>query len=368
VKTGGVDDMGKTTVRDPNLAGLPEQREVTILDVAREARVSKSTVSRVLNASPHVASETRHRVLETVSRLDFRANVAARGLRTTRSFLVGLLVPAISNDVFSRIAEVIEEDLRHDGIGLVIASSGWNAAGEGLALESLRARRVDALVVSLVNDRDAHLTEVLGSITQPIVLLDREIRNVVADVILTDQQSAISKALEHLAALAHRSVGIATISADVRPGRQAVDAFQACVAELGLEPVAEIVVPYGRIDRRSGWEIAERMLAGGASAMLCCVPNTVTAGVLEYLDLHKVSVPDGISVIAFDESELASVKKPQLTVISRPIDDLAHSASRLVTSRLAAPDRPPRVEVVRMTLKVRGSTAVAPRLPVEVAG
>jgi LacI family transcriptional regulator len=356
--------MVKATMRHAQPPTNPEQRETTILDVAREARVSKSTVSRVLNASPNVASETRDRVLETVSRLDFRANAAARGLRTTRSFLVGLLVPAISNDVFSRIAEVIEEDLRRDGVGLVIASSGWNAAGEGLALESLRARRVDALVVSLVNDRDAHLTEVLASIAQPIVLLDRELPGVVADTVLTDQRGGIRRALEHLASLGHTSVGIATISTDVRPGRQAVEAFETFVAELGLEAVAEIVVPYGRIDRRSGWEIAERMLAGGATAILCCVPNSVTAGVLEYLDQHDLAVPDDASIIAFDESELASVKKPQLTVISRPIDDLAHSASRMVTSRLAAPDRNPRVEVVRMSLKVRGSTAAAPRIPV----
>src|SRR5580692_5082328 len=163
-----------------------ESRETTILDVAREAGVSKSTVSRVLNGSPHVAHQTRGRVLEIVSQLDFRANAAARGLRTTRSSLVGLLLPAIDNDVFSRVAEVIEEDLRLEGVGLVIVSSGWEAAGERLALESLRARRLDALVLSLVNDRDPHLAELLGAITRPIVLIDREIAGMRRDAALTD--------------------------------------------------------------------------------------------------------------------------------------------------------------------------------------
>ncbi len=106
-------------------------RETTILDVARDAGVSKSTVSRVLNGSPHVADETRDRVLEIVARLDFRANAAARGLRTTKSSLVGLLLPAINNDVFSRVAEVIEEDLRREGVGLVIVSSGWTRRASG---------------------------------------------------------------------------------------------------------------------------------------------------------------------------------------------------------------------------------------------
>jgi len=325
--------------------------------VAREAGVSKSTVSRVLNGSPHVAGETRDRVREIVARLDFRANAAARGLRTTKSSLVGLLLPAINNDVFSRVAEVIEEDLRREGVGLVIVSSGWDAEGERLALEALRARRVDALVLSIVNDRDARLAELLASIPRPIVLIDREIAGCARDTALTDLRSGVREALEHLAALGHRSVGIATISLDVLPGREVRSEFEASVARLGLNAASKLVVPYHRIDRRSGWEIAEHMLAAGASAILCCVPNTVTAGVLEYLDEHGVAIPRDLSIVAFDESELASVKKPQLTVIFRPIDDLARFASRMVASRLAEPELPPRVEVVRTSLRVRNSTA-----------
>jgi LacI family transcriptional regulator len=339
-----------------------ELREITIVDVAREARVSKSTVSRVLNGSPHVAMATRQRVLDTVLRLDFHANEAARGLRTTRSFLVGLLVPAISNDVFSRIADVLEEDLRREGVGMVIVSSGWDATGERLALESLRARRVDALAISLINDRDTGLAELLGSITRPIVLLDREIPGTAVDVVLTDQRSGIRQALQHLAELGHRSVGIATLSLDVRPGRQAFEAFRAFIGELGLVASAEIAVPYDRINRGSGRDIAERMRLTGSTSVLCCVPNTVTAGVLEYLDEHEVSVPGDLSIIAFDESELASVKRPHLTVISRPIDEIAHSASRMITSRLANPELEPRVEVVPTGLQVRTSTSAPPAL------
>ncbi len=332
-------------------------RDSTILDVAREAHVSKSTVSRVLNGSPHVAGGTRERVLAAVASLDFRANNAARGLRTTRSRLVGLLVPAISNDVFSKIAEVIEEDLRRSGIGLVIASSGWDVAGEQLSLESLRERSVDGLLVSLINEHEPGLSARLASFSRPVVLLDREVPGVFADVVLTDQRAGIERALEHLATLGHRMVGVATISQDVRPGREAISAFSDSVQRLGLVPAVEVVVPYHRIDRGSGWEIAEQIVDKRATAILCCVPNSVTAGVLEYLDNKGLRIPEDISLVAFDESELASVKRPQLTVISRPIDELALRAARMITSRLETPGRPPRTEGVRMTLKVQGSTA-----------
>jgi LacI family transcriptional regulator len=339
-----------------------DSRDLTILDVARAASVSKSTVSRVLNGSPHVAGSTRERVLEAVSKLDFRANNAARGLRTTRSRLIGLMVPAISNDVFSRIAEVIEENLRHSGVGLVIASSGWNGEGEQLSLESLRERSVDGLVVSLMNEHEPSVRERLASLSRPVVLLDREVPGLRADVVLTDQRAGIEQALEHLAELGHQQVGLATISQDVRPGREARSSFVDSAERLGLAIAHQVVVPYERIDRRSGWEIAEQMVGANATAILSFVPNSVTAGVLEYLDQNGLNVPEDVSLVAFDESELASVKRPQLTVVSRPIDDLALTAARMITSRLEQPGLPPRVETVRTSLKARGSTAAPNQL------
>src|SRR5690242_600376 len=93
-------------------------KDPTILDLARAANVSKTTASRVLNGAPNVAPDTRARVLEAIRQIDYRVNTSARSLRTTRTFLVGLLVPAIHNDVFGRIAEVLEQDLRRDGVGL----------------------------------------------------------------------------------------------------------------------------------------------------------------------------------------------------------------------------------------------------------
>jgi LacI family transcriptional regulator len=333
------------------------ERKLTIIDVARHSQVSKSTVSRVLNGSPHVSDETRDRVLDAVSRLDFSASSAARGLRTTRSFLVGYLVPAINNDIFSRVAEVLEEDLRQEGVGLVIVSSGWDADGERHGLQSLRDHRVDTLVLSLVNDRDAGLASVLSAIGRPVVLIDREIPGVKADVVLTDLRIGVRKALEHLAELGHRRVGIAHLSLDVRPGRQVSSAFVATVATLGLDAAAELTVPYNRVNRDFGAEIAERMLAAGATAIVCAVPNTVTAGVLEYLDRRGISIPEDLSIIAMDESDLASVKRPHLTVMSRQIDSLAHHASRMVTSRLANPDLKPRVKVIPTSLHLRASTA-----------
>ena len=338
----------------------PQRKDPTILDLARAANVSKTTVSRVLNGAPNVAPDTRARVLEAIKRIDYRVNTAARSLRTTRTFLVGLLVPAINNDVFGLIAEVLEEELRHDGVGLVIASSGWRTQGERVALESLRERRVDALVLSLVSDRDPAIGAILAAITRPIVLLDREVKGIDADVVLTDERSGVAEAVSHLHSLGHRTIGVAHITASVRPGREVGDGFRQAVAAHGMKSAGEIVVEYGRFGRQAGRELADGLTRNGATAILACVPTSVTAGVLERLSELGLEVPGDISLIAFDDSELASVMRPPLTVIGRPLDKVSRFASRLVTSRLLDPRRRARVELVRMQLLVRGSTAAPP--------
>ena len=115
------------------------RRSPTILDLAREAGVSKTTVSRVLNDSPKVAVDTQARVKEAMKPLGFRVNLAARTLRTTRSALVGLLVPTIDNEIFGRVAQTLTTELANSSVGLVISTSNWDSRAELRALQSLES-------------------------------------------------------------------------------------------------------------------------------------------------------------------------------------------------------------------------------------
>lgn len=338
----------------------PPRRESTIHDVARTANVSKTTASRVLNGATNVAPATRARVLDAVREIDYRVNVTARSLRTTRTSLVGLLVPAIVNDVFGRIAEGIEEELRRDDIGLVIASSGWTPAGERIGLESLRQRRADALVLSLVDDSNPEIVSMLTSIACPIVLIDRQVNGFETDAVLTDQRNGVAQAVSHLHALGHRTIGIARHTDLVRPGRECGEAFRRAIAANGMTSAGEIIVEYDQVDQHAGRELTNQMLHNGATAIIAAVPLPVTVGIIERLNELGLSVPRDISLIPFNDNVFASIMQPPLTVIARPLDQIARLVCRLVTSRLHDPQRPARVEVVSLQLVVRGSTAAPP--------
>jgi LacI family transcriptional regulator len=134
-------------------------------------------------------------------------------------------------------------------------------------------------------------------------------------------------------------------------------AYKESIKALSLTSVGEMVIAYERVSAVSGAEVAAHMIERGATAIVCCVPNLVTAGVLEAISRRGLSVPEDVSIVAFDDSELASVKPPRLTVITRPLEDVAHHASRMVITRLANPELAARAAVVHMTLTVRESTA-----------
>jgi LacI family transcriptional regulator len=337
-----------------------KRRPVTIIGLAREAGVSKSTVSRVISGATSVSPEARARVLEAIRKHDYQLNAAARALRTKRSALVGLLVPGIRHIFYSTIAEVLEKDLRAQGISLLIATSGGSADGELLALNSLRSHGADAYVLSLVDEEDDRVIAALRAVSQPIVLLDRELRGVTADAVLIDPRAGLDQCLEHLASLGHRRIGLITHPLVVRPGRQVHTIFRASIERLGLEPVAEAMVPFDRVDVQAGWHAADQLVRAKATAILSLCSSPVSAGVVACLNDRGLKLPTDISLIVYDETELSAAMRPGLSALVRPLEEYAHLAGQFLTSRLADPHLPHRVEAVGTRLNVRDSTGPPP--------
>jgi LacI family transcriptional regulator len=329
---------------------------VTIIGLAREAGVSKSTVSRVISGNASVSPEARARVLAAIRKHDYQLNAAARALRTKRSALVGLMVPGIRHIFYSTIAEVLERHLRAEEISLLIAISGGSAEGELVALNSLRSHGADAYVLSLVDEEDRRVTAALRAVSQPIVLLDREIGGVRADAVLIDSRRGLDQSLEHLASLGHSRIGLITHPLVVRPSRQLHSIFDAFVRRLGLQPVPGVIVPFDRVDCQAGWEAAEQLVSANATAILCLCSSPVSAGVITYLNDRALEIPRDISLIVYDETELSAVLRPALSAIVRPLEEYAHRAGGLLTARLAGPGLPRSVEVVSTQFLVRDST------------
>lgn len=336
-------------------------RPPTILDVAREAGVSRATAARALNGSPNVSPKVSVVIRSAAERLGYRVNIAARTLRTTKTALVGLLVPVISNEVFGEIAERLDESLRVGGVSLTIASSGWSVDGELSALDAFVARSVDVLAAALADDRDPRVSERLRRLEVPLVLLDREVRGVRVDAVVTDQRPGITECLQHLAALGHRTVGLTTGTDRTLPSRGHLAAFSRAVARLGLDKSNDLVARSDEYTTDGGRQAAQRLVALGATAIVACAPISFIAGVLDCLQELELKVPDDISLVAYTDSPLARVYRPHLSVIARDVSQVGRLAGRFALDRMVDPELPARVEVIPTQFIDRQSTTAPKR-------
>jgi LacI family transcriptional regulator len=322
------------------------ERAPTILDLAAAAGVSKATVSRVLNGSPRVAADTRLRVLAAVGELGFQVNHAARSLRTSRSGLVGVLVPVIS--VFGRIVEELDHDLAEAGVSMLLTASRRRQPERDIeAIGILVGRGVDALVLAPSDDKSPALARALQRVRTPIVLLDREVRGLQADVLAVDQSPGISGAMDYLVGEGRSRVGLLTRDAKTRPARQILAAYRESCERLGHELDATLVAEFDDLDRVTARDGVDALLATGADAILSTGTMEHTATVLERLSELDVAVPRDLALVVYGYVGGSMSAYSGLPTVAYPVDRIAHTTFRLLLPRLRGSTAPPRVEVVR---------------------
>lgn len=336
----------------------PRSAKVTLNDVALQAGVDRSVVSRVINEDPklNVRPETRQRVRETIERLGYRPNVAARSLRTARAYMFGLLIPEFANPVYAEIIKGAEQAAGKLGYGLMTASSSGVQLGLRHYLDLLGQGRVDGLLFA--GEESGHELAQLRTSDVPWVLVNRRLAGSHRYVVLDDERGS-RLAVEHLVSLGHRRIAHLAGPEGADTGRRRRAGYLAAMQDAGLQVRPEFIAH------------ADYTPAGGAAALasLLSGPNPPTAvfvanvasavGALHAAHALGVSVPTGLSVIAVHDMPLASHLVPGLTTVRMPLEELGRRALELLACR--GPDEQI-TEVVTepVDLVVRESTSAPP--------
>lgn len=327
--------------------------------MAREAGVSVSTVSRALNDQPFVRAEVRDRVLTASASLGYRPDVAARSMRTGTTGAVGLVVSDIANPLFAAIAKAADVALSPRGYALLIANSANDADHEAELLAAFRQRRLDGLIVAVADEAAGGLARRIGAFPTA-VLLDRDVPGSRADAVLSDHAGGLRAAVAHLAALGHRRLALIAGTTSQRGSRVRIETFEAERARLELDRDAAL-------SRHSAMTVADGYRALGEMLSLPRPPTAVVAGnnqlfagLLAAIRDRGLRVPDDLSVVACEETELTALHQPPLDVVRRDLSELGAAAAELLLARLASPGRRRREVVLPTTFEARGSSAPPP--------
>jgi len=329
-----------------------------IEDVAAAAGVSTATVSRVLNGQA-VREPLRLRVQAAVAELGYVPHAGARALMLHRTGTVGAIFPTVDNAIFAKAIDALQRRLGEDGLQLLIATSSYSAEHEMRQAVNLVARGVDALALCGVSQRP----ELLAFLRQrgtPCVHVMSVPGPADAVCVGFDNGAAIGQAVRYLVDLGHRRIGmLAGITRDNDRAAARVAGARAALAAAGLAlaPAWLVERPYGLDEARDG--LRELMAAPTPPTALLCGNDVLAFGALLEAQHQGIDVPRSLSIVGFDDLELARHLHPAITTIRVPAEGMWRLAGdRLVAALRGEPV--PRSTAVEVSLVVRGSTGPPP--------
>ena len=332
---------------------------ITLEDIARQAGVSHSTVSRALADSPLVNADTKKRIQRLASEAGYQVNLVARNLKARSTQTIGLIVPEVSNPYYPKLVQLIADLARAAGYSLQLQLSGTDQDAESACLASLREQRVDGiLLVSGENGLVAreHVNALTAS-GVPLVLMGWVDGTEHLDTVTGDDAKGGYALAQHLIGLGHRRIAILGKS----PHRGLYDrlyGFKTALDEAGV-PLPEALQVTAKTDAEVGRGVAHLLALPEPPTAIFAYQDSLAALVIGYLADAGVSVPQAMTVVGFDNLDLATYISPRLTTIGGHIEPLATQFVGLLLDRIqkTAQSAAPQHLVVTPRLVVRKSCA-----------
>ena len=326
---------------------------VTIAEVARRARVSKTTVSRVLNNKGDVDASTAIRVREVIAATGYTPSAGAVGLARGRTQTVGMLVPGLTwpwmGDVLQGVADVLEAR----GYGLLLNT--MNRGEDSLAqfARHVSANAFDGLLLVEPPDTLSYITSLHES-GLPVVMIDDRGHHPGFPSVATSNHDGAADAAAHLLGTGRRRVAMVTGPGEFGCTRDRTAGLHSRLAEAGVELNPRLVVE-GDFTRGGGQAAVEELLAGPRFDAVFAHNDLMAVGVLDGLRAAGHTVPDDVAVIGFDDISIAAHTRPALTTVRQPSREMGEAAATMLLDNLNGTQLPAAPHVVPTSLVVRES-------------
>ena len=311
--------------------------DVSIKDIAGVAEVSHSTVSRALRDSPLISEETKARVQQIAQDMGYSPSAIARGLVTKRTQALGLVVTSIADPFVAEVAQGIEERALTHGYSIILCQSQSDPDREIAAVDILREKRVDAIIVTASRVGSYYLP-LLEQLSVPVVLINNQQEGRYVHSVGTDNVHGGRQAACHLLDLGHTRLGFIAGPEWAAQSRQRLDGARHALRERGLDfDPAHIAPGNGRCE---GGERAMTQLLSHPSPPtgVFCYNDMTAIGALRAAQQAGVRVPDELSIIGYDDVAYACYVTPPLTTVKQPKHEMGCQATEMALALLEGGD------------------------------
>ena len=331
------------------------KNNVTISDIARTAKVSISTVSRVLGGTTKVSEPKRKAVLDAVSALNYQPNVFAQSLASGQSMVIGVLTQNFGSPFYDAILRGVVLGLYNTGYFPIFADGQWQPKIEKEAIMAMMRRRIDGLIViggyMTAEDLNYFAEQI------PLIVAARNIKDFEENCIYIDNFHASYLATQHLIERGHRRIAYVSGPPDQQDAVRRQKGYIEALKDADIDLVEELIVE-GNFRRQAGVLAVEMLLSRGVSFSAIYTANDQMAyGVRLALHRRGIRVPEDISLVGFDDEPAAAFMIPPLTTVRQPAVELGEEATKIILARLKDQPIPP-VKKLAAQLIIRESTSL----------
>jgi LacI family transcriptional regulator len=332
----------------------------SIKDVARRANVSISTVSHVVNGTRFVSETARTQVLAAIRDLEYVPSAVARSLKSNSTKTLGMLIPNCTNPYFAEIVRSVEDHCFGAGYTLILCNTDDAPRRQSVYLQVLGEKRIDGLII-ISTGNDKELLSLVDGLTIPAVLLDREINRGQCDLVETAHMQGAKIATEHLLALGHRRIACIAGPAELNSSAQRIVGWQQALQTAGMAETSADLIWHSDFTSQGGFDTMKKVLATTERPTAVFVCNDLMAiGALSAAHEAGIQVPHDLSMVGFDDIELAHFTSPPLTTVVQPKQLMGAMAVDMLLERIQSKREISKQVLLQPTLMVRGSTAKVP--------
>ena len=310
--------------------------DVTIKDVAKKAKVSTATVSRVINGINTVDEKLRERVQETIKELSYKPNNLARSLKSDVTNTIGVVVSDISNQFFINVSRQIEKIIRKNGYTMMIASTDSDIKKEIDIINMFAGKRVDGMVISPDSN---DIADSIKDISCPMVAIDRKVLKNICDSVYVDKERSTYDIVQYLYAKGHRSIALVTGPKDLSSNYDRFNGYIKAHYDCGIK-IDNRNIFFGLFTREFGNSaMAEIMSMENPPTAIISGSALITVGLLVRAKTMGIIIPDDVSIISFGSIDLEELIDCKVTYIDSLQTEIGGIAGEMIISRINNPSQ-----------------------------
>src|SRR5690625_77653 len=345
------------------LSNIEEKKSYTLKDLAKYTGFSKSTISRAFTHPEKVKKSSLKKIQTAVDKLGYQPSRVAQRLRSGqgKAKVMGLIIPDIMNPFFADITRGIEDFAHTNGYVLILNNSNGDLERQKMCLETLRMESVDGVILPPVSESDRYV-EGLVNEGFVVVCVDRRLKNVPVDSVVSDNRKGAYIATSHMIKLGHKRIAYIGGNSRISTAKERIEGYKEALSDHGIDIDNESILE-GDSRQESGERLTKKLLRhSNPPSALFTGNNMMTLGALAACYRENIHIPEQLSLVGYDDVPWAEALNPPATVIDQPGYEIGRLAAETLISRIQSPNRSPVTIPLTPKLVIRDSCGASKTL------